>query len=121
MRRKILTSAALVPCFVLIMAIADGLTGKWKGSFRTNDGAVIQVIYNFKANGDKLTGTSESPEGVLDILDGKIMGDTFSFRTLGSDGDYYNTKGKMYADSCGIDVDFGDLKLHLKVVRDTTK
>ena len=113
--------AALLSCFVLVMAVANGLTGKWNGTIKTPDGHGIQVVYNFKADGDKLTGTSKSPEGVLDILDGKITGNTFSFRTLGTYGDYYNTKGKMYADSCGIDIDLGDLKLHLKVVRDTAK
>lgn len=106
---------------VLAMAVADGLTGKWKGIIKTPDGHGIPVVYNFKADGDKLTGTSKSPEGVLDIMDGKITGDTFSFKTIGSEGDTYHTTGKMYTDSCGIDIDFGDLKVHLKVMRDTTK
>ncbi len=121
MKRKILIIAALLSCFLLVMAVSDGLTGKWKGTIKTPDGHGIQVSYNFKADGDKLTGTTSSPEGVADILDGKITGDTFSFRTIGSEGDTYHTTGKMYADSCGIDIDFGDLKVHLKVVRDTAK
>jgi hypothetical protein len=121
MRRKILIIAALLSYFLLVMAVADGVTGKWKGIIKTPDGHGIPVVYNFKADGDKLTGTSKSPEGVLDIMDGKITGDTFSFRTIGSQGDSYYTKGKIYADSCGIDIDFGDLKVHLKVMRDTTK
>ena len=121
MSRKILIVAALLSSFLLVMAVTDGLTGKWKGTIRTTDGRTIQLVYNFKAEDDKLTGTSVSPEGVLDILDGKITGDTFSFRTIGSEGDYYNTKGKIYADSCGIDIDFGDLKVHVKLMRDTTR
>lgn len=121
MTRKILVSIALLSCFLLVMAAVDGLAGKWKGTIKTPDGHGIQVVYNFKVDGDKLTGTTHSPEGVADILDGKITGDTFSFRTIGSEGDTYHTTGKMYADSCGIDIDFGDLEVHLKVMRDTTK
>jgi hypothetical protein len=121
MKRKILISIALLSCFLLVMAVTDGLTGKWKGTLRTTDGRILPVAYNFKAEGDKLTGTTTSPEGVADILDGKIIGNTFSFKTIGSEGDTYHTTGKIYVDSCGIDIDFGDLKVHLKVMRDTTR
>ncbi|MBS1532970.1 MAG: glycoside hydrolase [Bacteroidetes bacterium] len=104
------------------MAVNDGLTGKWKGVIKTPDGHGLPVAYYFKADGDKLTGTAKSPEGVFDILDGKVTGDTFGFKTIGNFGDTYVTKGKIYADSCSIDIDFGDgLKAHFTVVRDTSK
>jgi hypothetical protein len=120
MRKKLLLSAALLACFVFVMAVVDGLTGKWKGTIKTPDGNELQVVYNFKADGDKLTGTAESPEGTVTVDNGKITGDTFSFKVT-VDGTDYPHKGKMYADSCGIDIDFGGATIHTTVKRDTSK
>jgi hypothetical protein len=121
MKRKILANTALLSWLALTIAVAGGLSGKWKATVKADDGNLIDVVFYFKADGEKLTGTSVSPEGVANILDGKITGDTFSFRTIGSQGIDYYMKGKIYADSCGMDVDFGDAKMHLKLLRDTTK
>ena len=120
MKRKLLISAALLSCLVFVMAVVADLTGKWKGTIKTPDGNELQVTYNFKAEGDKLTGTAESPGGTVTIDDGKITGDTFSFKVT-VDGNDYPHKGKMYADSCGIDIDFGGSTVHTTVMRDTGK
>lgn len=121
MKRKLLITGALLACVIFVMAVADGLTGKWKGTLKTPDGNEIQVTYNFVAKGDTLTGTAESPEGEVTIDNGKIMGDAFSFKVT-VDGNDYPHKGKMYADSCGVDIDFGGgAMVHTTLVRDTTK
>ena|ERR1700741_3951758 len=120
MKRKFLIPAVLIACALFIMAVVADLTGKWKGIIKTPDGNELQVTYNFKADGDKLTGTAESPAGTVSIDDGKITGDTFSFKVT-VDGTDYPHKGKMYADSCGIDIDFGGATIHTTVKRDTTK
>ena len=120
MKKKLLISAALLSCFIFVMAIIADLNGKWKGTIKTPDGNELQVTYNFKVDGDKLTGTVESPGGVVSVDNGKITGDTFSFKVTVDGNDYPHT-GKMYADSCGIDIDFGGSKVHTTVVRDTTK
>jgi len=118
MKRKLLISAALLSCLVFVMAVAADLTGKWKGSIRTPDGNELPVTYNFKADGDKLTGTAESQAGVVTVDDGKITGDTFSFKVT-VDGTDYPHKGKMYADSCGMDIDFGGNPVHFTIKRDS--
>jgi len=120
MKRKLLLPIALLSCFIFVMAVVADLTGKWKGSIRTPDGNDLPVTYNFKADGDKLTGTAESPAGTVTIDDGKITGDTFSFKVTVDGSDYPHT-GKMYADSCGIDIDFGGQKIHTTVTRDVSK
>jgi hypothetical protein len=118
MKRKLLISAALLSCLVFVMAVVADLTGKWKGTLKTPDGNELQVVYNFKVDGDKLTGTAESPAGSVTVDDGKITGDTFSFKVT-VDGNDYPHKGKMYTDSCGMDIDFGGNPVHFTIKRDS--
>lgn len=119
MKGKILKPVLLSSCFFLISLFAD-LNGKWKGMLNTPDGNEISVVYNFKVDGEKLTGTAESPEGVVSIDSGKVSGNTFSFDVT-VDGNVYPHSGKIYDDSCGLDVDFGSTKMHTTLVRDTLK
>ena len=39
----------------------------------------MDLVFNFKAIGDSLAGTVESPMGEMPITNGKIDGKTFSF------------------------------------------
>jgi hypothetical protein len=114
MKKKILTSTALLFCFVVCFALVADITGKWTGSIKTPDGQELPVTYNFKVDGDKLTGTADSPQGSVTIDNGKITGDTFSFKVTVDGTDYPHT-GKAYADSCAMDIDFGGQKMHFIV------
>jgi hypothetical protein len=116
MKRKIFTTVALICCFMVALAVVADLTGKWSGTIKTPDGSELPVTYNFKADGAKLTGTVESPQGTVPVDNGKIDGDKFSFSVNVSGTDYPHT-GKMYADSCGMDLDFGGQKVHFTVKR----
>ena len=116
MKRKSFITTALICCFMICLAAITDLTGKWTGSIRTPDGNDLPVTYNFKADGAKLTGTAESPQGTIPIDDGKIDGSNFSFKVTVNGQDYPHT-GKMYTDSCGIDIDFGGQKAHFKIIR----
>jgi hypothetical protein len=117
MKRKFYTPVALVCCFILLMSfvIAD-LNGKWAGVIKTPDGNDLAVTYNFKVDGDKLTGTAESPAGEVTVDNGKVTGDTFTFKVT-VDGNDYPHSGKLYADSCGLDIDFGGQKIHTTLKR----
>jgi hypothetical protein len=117
MKRKLFNPIALVCCFIVFAAfvIAD-LNGKWNGVIKTPDGNDLQVSYNFKVDGDKLSGTAESPAGQVTVDDGKINGDNFTFKVT-VDGNDYPHSGKMYADSCGLDIDFGGQKVHTTLKR----
>jgi len=116
MKRKLFNPIALLCCFfVLIAALAD-LNGKWTGTIKTPDGNDLQVSYNFKVDGNKLTGTGESPAGTVTLDSGKVTGDTFKFQ-VSVDGNVYPHTGKIYADSCGVDIDFGGQKIHTTLKR----
>ena len=114
MKRKILTSTVLLCFFIAFIAVIADLNGKWSGVIKTPDGNDLPVTYNFKVDGTKLTGTAESPGGTVSIDDGKISGDTFSFKVNVSGTDYPHT-GKVYADSLAMDIDFGGPKAHFIV------
>lgn len=116
MKRHSLIPIALCVSVILVAAFAD-LNGKWTGTIKTPDGEDLQVSYNFKVNGDTLTGTAESHYGVLNIEDGKVTGDKFSFKVNVEGTDYPHT-GIAYKDSCGVDIDFGDAgKVHTTLTR----
>ena len=120
MKRKLFNSIALCCCFIFLMAVIATLDGKWTGVVKTPDGNELNVIYNFKTDGDKLTGTVDGPSGVIPLDSGKVAGNTFSFQVM-VDGTVYPHTGKLYDDSCGLDIDFGGQLIHTTLVRDTTK
>jgi hypothetical protein len=116
MKKKLFNPLALACCFLVLMAVFADLNGKWTGVIQTPDGNELQVVYNFKVNGDTLTGTAESPAGAVTIDNGKVTGDTFSFKVTVDGNDYPHT-GKVYDDSCGLDIDFGGQKIHTTLKR----
>ncbi|ASU32888.1 glycoside hydrolase [Mucilaginibacter xinganensis] len=115
--KKFFTTTALLCCFMVCFAVMADIAGKWSGTIVTPDGQDIPVSYNFKVDGEKLTGTADSPQGSVSIDDGKITGDQFSFKVSVSGNDYPHT-GKVYADSLAMDLDFGGQKVHFIVKKD---
>ncbi len=116
---KFLKPAALSCAFFFVVLLAN-LDGKWKGSITTPDGGNFPVSYNFKVDGATLTGTAESQEGTATIDSGKIAGNDFSF-SVTVDGKTYPHTGKVYDDSCSIDINFGGPMVHTTLLRDTAK
>lgn len=86
----------------------------------TPDGSEIPAVYNFKVEGQELSGTAESPEGVVKIDSGKVTGNTFTFQVT-VDGNDYPHKGTLYDDSCTLDIDFGYQMVHTTLLRDTAR
>ncbi|TWR26437.1 glycoside hydrolase [Mucilaginibacter pallidiroseus] len=117
MKRRFFTTALLVCCVVFAMAaVFADLNGKWSGVINTPDGQALDVSYDFKVDGEKLTGVAKSPMGDVAVENGKIKGDDFSF-TVNVSGTDYPHKGKVYADSCGVDLDFGGASTHFTLKR----
>jgi len=119
MKRKILTIALLL-CSVAICAaaiIAD-LNGKFSGVLNAPDGNQYPLTYTFKVDGDKLTGSVDTPGGTVSIDSGKVSNDNLSF-SVSVEGRPYPHTGKYYAagDSVGMDVDFGGAKAHTTLQR----
>ena len=80
MRRALL---ALVMTIGLAMtvaatAFAADVTGKWVGSVETPNGP-IELTYEFKADGEALTGTVASAMGSLPLNKGKIAGGVLTY------------------------------------------
>lgn len=62
-------------------AYAEGINGKWEGSASMGMGPPMKLDYDFKADGDNLTGTFVGFGGKeIEIKDGKIDGNNISFK-----------------------------------------
>jgi len=122
MKRKIFITVALVCCFAVCFALVADLTGKWTGTLHAPDGNDYPLSYTFKVDGDKLTGTGDSPQGSVPITEGKVAGNDFSF-TIDVGGVAVKTNGKLYAeaDSCGLDIDYQGNKMHATLKRSADK
>jgi hypothetical protein len=66
-------------------ALAADFNGRWECNFNTPNGDML-LVFHFKVDGAKLTGSVETPNGNVDLEDGKTDGDKISFNThLGDD------------------------------------
>ena len=62
-------------------ALAADVSGKWTASVTGRGGQARDVTFNFKADGEKLTGTMSGFRGNdVEISDGRISGDDLSFK-----------------------------------------
>ena len=68
----------LIALTLTASAMAAGIDGKWKAKFDTQIGEQ-NYTYEFKSNGEKLTGTAANKEGSTEIKEGAIEGDVVSF------------------------------------------
>ena len=77
-------AAATIIFLAVVFAMAatpeSSVDGNWQGTMDTADGP-LTVTYNFKANGQVLTGTEESPMFSRAISEGKVNGGKISFKT----------------------------------------
>jgi len=74
--RRLLRGAAMVG-LLLVPALAD-VTGKWTAAIDTQIG-MQNYTYDFKVDGDKLTGQAKSQFGDTAITEGTVKGDEVSF------------------------------------------
>ncbi|MBK0377729.1 hypothetical protein [Mucilaginibacter segetis] len=118
MKRKLITTALLSCCFMICLAAIADLNGKWTGSLTMTDGNTIPLSYTFKVDGEKLTGTAQSPQGEVNIEDGKIKGDDFTF-SVNVQGMDIPHSGKCYADSVSMNIQVGDDHLHTTLKKAT--
>ena len=75
---------ARVGCLLAVLvaaALAADVTGKWTGDMPGRGGETAPATFNFKMDGEKLTGTMSGPQGDIALQDGKVAGDQISFTT----------------------------------------
>lgn len=80
---------------------AADVTGKWTAQVPGRGGQTRETTFNFKAEGEKLTGTMSGMQGDQPIADGKLKGDDISFTmTLNFQGNDVKMtyKGKLAGD-----------------------
>jgi hypothetical protein len=65
--------------------IESKIAGRWEGKISRPDAEEITVTYTFKVDGEKLTGTVNSPRGERTIEKGKVKGDELSFEVAAGD------------------------------------
>lgn len=73
-----LLACALMAAFALSCS-SGGINGKWIADLPGRDGQTRQQTFNFKAEGNKLTGTISGRQGETPISDGEINGEDISF------------------------------------------
>ena len=82
MKRRWLLATAAITLLMPVASFAADLTGKWVGQM----GGEFTMTFNFKQDGNKLTGTSDGPGGEpLQIQAGKVEGNKITF-TMSPDG-----------------------------------
>lgn len=96
-------ASLLIVClgFLVFTLSAADVNGKWTGDVNTPDGQTISLTFNFKLDGDKVTGTVSGPTGDIDISDGKMDGETLQFGLsvdAGGQQLVFKCSGKLEAD-----------------------
>jgi hypothetical protein len=76
------------------IALAADVTGAWKASIPGRDGAAQETTFNLKADGATLTGNVATQRGETAISEGKINGDSISFKVKREFGG--NTRIMLY-------------------------
>ena len=81
-----LRSLSLACAFVLaatLVAHAADITGKWTAQVPGRDGQTREATFDFKVDGEKLTGTTSgrNGDGAL-LVDGTVKGDAVAFTVV---------------------------------------
>jgi hypothetical protein len=80
MKVRVFWVAVALFAIALGCALAADVTGKWVAQIPGRGGQATETTFNFKVDGDKLTGTMSGGQGGDNqISDGKVSGDDISF------------------------------------------
>jgi len=91
-------------------ATAADISGKWMGTMQTPDGQSLEITFNFKMSGEKLTGTVASSYGEGEITEGSVKDDAVAFILMAGGGQFKITyKGKLVGDELKFNVTLGDM------------
>jgi hypothetical protein len=84
--QRMMAAVAVAVAIVAVVVQAADVTGKWTGQVPTRDGGTRDSTFNFKQDGEKLTGTMTGPQGDIELKDGVVKGDDVSFNVALSFG-----------------------------------
>jgi hypothetical protein len=102
MKSKVVWCAIALAALLVTSALAADINGKWTAQIAGRGGQTNETTFNFKVDGDKLTGAMSGRQGAdIPISDGKVTGDEISFTTKMSRGGNemkFLFKGKVVGD-----------------------
>ena len=104
MKKLLLT--VLIALFAVAASNAEGIAGKWKTSFESPQGS-MELTFNFKVDGEKLTGTVSSEMGDIEITNGKVNGNEFTYQ-IDVMGNVMTQKGKLDGEVIKISMEMPD-------------
>ncbi len=107
---------ALLVVFLSIPALAADVNGKWKASIQDPNGQNMEIIFNLKVDGEKVTGTADSPMGNNTITEGKLVGDAISFTVDTGDMKIFH-KGTVSGDEMKLKVELPDNTVDMTAMR----
>lgn len=116
MAMKIILS--LLALSLMALCQVKNLTGAWVGRLpRPHSTDTVTFTYNFKQTDDVLAGSLAGPDGSVEVENGRVAGDKFSFNVTEAYGEA-KVEGIYYGDSIGTNIMFPSGKvLHLKLLR----
>jgi hypothetical protein len=79
MSKKLLLVVSLLLAFGLVALAAD-ISGTWKAQVPGRQGNLQERTFMFKVEGDKLTGSMSGRQGETPLAEGKVTGDTVTFK-----------------------------------------
>lgn len=122
MKKKLFITTGLLCCCIAAFAYFANIDGHWKGSLLAPDGNEYPLDYTFKTDGDKLTGSGQSPNGTVDLTEGKAKGDSLSFAIDVGGVKVLNT-GKYFSagDSISLNIDYQGMIMHSTLKRAADK
>ena len=80
MKLRILLSVGVILALSAAAALAADVTGTWKASMPGRGGDTMEVTFQFKVDGNVLTGSQATQMGESEISEGKVEGDKISFK-----------------------------------------
>ena len=120
MKFTTLLMTLLVTLLVAAPLLAADVGGKWTASVEGPNGDKMDIAFDFKVDGSKLTGTVKDPMGEGAISEGKVDGDSISFvvaRDFGGNDMKILHKGTVSGDEMKLTVEFGDRKFEFVAKR----
>jgi len=113
MIRRAMTAGVLILLSGAV-CLAANIDGRWEGTISGPNGD-FQLVFNFHADGNTLTGAVETPNGDNPISDGKLNGDHLSFNTQ-FNGNVINHEGTLSGDTIQLKIEgpWGETEVTLK-------
>jgi hypothetical protein len=107
----------LVVLSFMVIALAADLDGRWEGKISPPGGGgdEMTIAFIFKVDGEKVTGSVETPMGPMPIANGKITGNEFTF-TVDFNGNAMPHKGTLDGDTVKIKVE-GEMAMEFTLKR----